>query len=82
MAIEHTVVEAIHKWQLDRRVHGDEEAVRLTALTNALKGSDRLKVVRAFFYLLAVRNEVSLDLDSTNRSADERSQPSGCEKEL
>ena len=52
MAIEHTVVEAIHKWQLDQRVHGDEEAVRLTALTNALKGSDRLKVVRAFFIYL------------------------------
>ena len=49
MAIEHTVVEAIHKWQLDQRVHGDEEAASLTALTNALKGSDRLKVVRAFF---------------------------------
>ncbi|MEN9642890.1 MAG: hypothetical protein RIR77_2079 [Planctomycetota bacterium] len=49
MAIENTVVEAIHKWQLDQRVHGDEEAARLTALTNALKGSDRLKVVRAFF---------------------------------
>ena len=48
MAIEHTVVEAINKWQLDQRVHGDEEAARLTALTNALKGSDRLKVVRAF----------------------------------
>ena len=52
MAIEHTVVEAIHKWQLDRRVHGDEEAASLTALTNALKGSDRLKVVRAFFIYL------------------------------
>ena len=52
MAIEHTVVEAINKWQLDQRVHGDEEAVRLTALTNALKGSDRLKVVRAFFIYL------------------------------
>ena len=52
MAIEHTVVEAINKWQLDQRVHGDEEAASLTALTNALKGSDRLKVVRAFFIYL------------------------------
>ena len=49
MAIPNTVVEAIHKWQLDQRVHGDDEAASLTALTNALKGSDRLEVVRAFF---------------------------------
>jgi hypothetical protein len=48
MAIPNTVVEAINKWQLDQQVHGDKDAASLTALTNALKGSDRLKVVRAF----------------------------------
>lgn len=52
MAIENTVVEAINKWQLDQRVHGDEEAASLTALTNALKGSDRLEEVREFFSYL------------------------------
>ena len=81
MAIEHTVVEAINKWQLDRRVHGDKEAVSLTALTNALKGSDRLKVVRAFFdYLQSATKyrsiwipQIAALMNAVNQAAAKRS---------